>query len=153
MVGRGRRDLGWLNNFEPDDVDIFKAALTGLYKLAAVDLVREQIERQLITTSPNASPANARQSVLPIHPYDIGASGLVIWPNALYENEVYYPLDEKPVTHPRPRALARASSLNPLPIEVLVYQYHDVHWDVWQRFWENEQSLPAHSTARFPFKW
>ena len=145
------REPGWLDQLEPDDAEIFKVAVTGLYKLAAVDLVRDQIERQLTKAIPSAS--NAQSASNRSHPYDIGPLGLVVWPNGEYENEVHYPLDDQPVTHPRPRSLARAAGLNPFPIEVLVFDRDDLAWDEWRRFWDNEQSLPAHSTAKFPFKW
>ena len=147
------RDTGWLDNMEPDDAQVFKAALTGLYKLAAVDLVREQIESQISIATPQTPAEPIRSSSIQVHPYDIGSSGLVIWPNGSYETELHYPLDETPVTHPRPRFLARACGLNPLPIEALVFNYHVVEWDEWRQFWDNEQNIPAHSTARFPFKW
>ena len=147
------RDTGWLDNMEPDDAQVFKAALTGLYKLAAVDLVREQIESQISIATPQTPAEPIPSSSIQVHPYDIGPSGLVIWPNGSYETELHYPLDETPVTHPRPRFLARACGLNPLPIEALVFNYHVVEWDEWRQFWDNEQNIPAHSTARFPFKW
>ncbi len=147
------REPGWLNEIEPDDAEVFQAAVTGLYKLAAVDLVREQLERQLSLASPYASAGSVKGESIPVHPYDIGPAGLVIWPNGSYDTEIHYPLDEEPVSHPRPRFLARACGFNPLPIETLLFQCHEVTWDEWQRFWDNELNLPAHSTARFPFKW
>jgi hypothetical protein len=144
------RKPGWLDEIDPSDVEVFKAAVTGLYKIAAVDLVREQIERHLAVarTSPKID-----ESALKTHPYDIGANGLIVWPNSKYEHEITYPLDETPVTHPRPRSLARASGLNAIALESLVFQRNDLDWNEWRKFWDDEQSLPAHSTAKFPFKW
>ncbi len=147
------RESGWLCQLEPDDAEVFKAALTGLYKLAAVDLVREQIERELIAGPAASSTSSGGRSSNRVHPYDISPAGLVIWPNGVYETEAIYPLDEQPVSHPRPRFLARATGLEPLPIEALVFQQSDVTWEEWQKFWSNEQSLPAHSVAKFPFRW
>lgn len=147
------REAGWLDEIEPDDAEVFQAAVTGLYKLAAVDLVREQIQRQLIMDSHQVVPPGQSQPEEEFHPYDISSTGLIIWPHSMYETEVYYPLDEEPVTHPRPRFLARATGLHPLPLDVLVFERHELDWEEWQRFWDNEQNLPAHSLARFPFKW
>ena len=147
------RDAGWLRHIEPDEADIVKAAITGIYKLAAVDLVHEQIERQIES---DAAPSNVDSTSVTVskkHRYDIGPQGLIIWPNGSYETEIYYPLDEQPTTTPRPRSLARASGLHPKPLQSLVFQFHDVTWDQWQRFWDNEQSIPAHSISRFPFRW
>lgn len=146
------RQAGWLEHIEPDEVDVFKVAVTGLYKLASVDLVREQIESELSKMTPPKAD-NSQRTNGTRHPYDIAASGLVIWPNGSYESEVHYPLDEVPVTHPRPRFLARACGLNPLPISSLVFRLHDVSWEDWRRFWDHEQNIPAHSTSRYPFHW
>ena len=140
------REPGWLKDLEPDDVETFKVAVMGIYKLAAVDLVREQIERQLVAAS--ISPQSQH-----VHPYDINSLGLVVWPDGEYERELHYPLDDQPVSQPRPRSLARAAKMNPIPLESLVFQKCDLSWDEWRKFWDNEQSLPAHSTTRFPFKW
>jgi len=142
------RQQGWLEDLEPEDIAIFKAAITGLFKLASVDLVREQIERQLVPVSPNSNGQSFAH-----HPYDISQAGLIVWPNGHYDTEVHYPLDEQPVSHPRPRALARASQLNALPTAAFVFDSHDVAWDDWRKFWDNEQNLPAHSTAKFHFSW
>lgn len=142
------RSSGWLEDLEPEDVAIFKAAITGLFKLASVDLVREQIERQLIPLS-----TNSNGHPLAHHPYDISQAGLIVWPNGHYDTEVHYPLDEHPVSHPRPRALARSAQLNPLPTAAFVFDSHEVAWDDWRKFWDNEQNLPAHSTSKFRFSW
>ena len=145
------REPGWLNEVEPCDAEIFKAAVTGIYKLAAVDLVREQIERHLVIVPTGTK--NAPQASSTNHPYDIATTGLVVWPNGDYEREVSYPLDDQSVSHPRPRSLARSSGLTPIPMESLVFQLHELDWNDWRRFWDDEQSLPKHSTAKFPFKW
>lgn len=144
------REPGWLDRLEPEEIDVFKAALTGVYKYGAVDLVREQIERHLKTAPKNGEPRTEGRSV---HPYDVADSGLLIWPKGVYETTVYYPLDEQPITHPRPRSIARTYDLNSLPITDLVFADSEVNWEQWRTFWDNEQSLPAHSTARFPFQW
>lgn len=145
------RDVGWVRHIEPDEADIVKAALTGIYKLGAVDLVHEQIQSQIEGTPSNISGTNG--TAAKHHRYDIGPQGLIIWPNGSYETEIYYPLDEHPTTNPRPRSLARATGLPPKPLGSLVFQLHEVTWDQWQRFWDNEQNIPAHSISRFPFRW
>ena len=57
--------------------DSLRDALTGLYKLAGVDLVREQVEAWL---------GQSRFG------YDITAEGLVVWPRQEYEEQVVYAL-------------------------------------------------------------
>ncbi len=144
------REPGWLNHVAGNDAEIFKVALTGLFKLASVDLVREQIERHLAITKP--LPGRGQEISRGSHPYDIGSPGLIVWPNGVYEHEVYYPLDDQPVTHPRPRSLARAAGLNPLPMDALVFGLYELDWDEWRRFWDHEQRLSPDSEVKFSFK-
>ncbi|MBC8113401.1 MAG: hypothetical protein H7062_03425, partial [Candidatus Saccharimonas sp.] len=115
----GVAELGWLADLTDEDRAVFRTALAGLYKLGAVDLVREQIESQFIAPSIPAvahasdatSLANETASASKTHPYDIASTGLVVWPLGHYEAEVHYVLDETPTTTPRPRSLARAAGL------------------------------------------
>jgi hypothetical protein len=144
------REPGWLNQIASTDAEIFKVALTGLFKLASVDLVREQIERHLAITKPLSGKGGELSNSS--HPYDIGPPGLIVWPNGLYEHEVYYPLDDQPVTHPRPRSFARAAGLNPLPMNALVFGLYELDWDEWRRFWDHEQRLSSDSEVKFSFK-
>lgn len=147
------RQPGWMKKLQTERSETLQVALTGVYKLAAVDLVREQIERQLtIDVRPSNSEPD-QHGVRAIHPYDIGSSGLIVWPNRAYATEIHFPLDEEPVTHPRPRSVARAAGITALAINDLVFQRNEVTWVEWQRFWENEQNLSAHSVAGFPFRW
>ena len=141
------REPGWLNHVAGNDAEIFKVALTGLFKLASVDLVREQIERHLAITKP--LPGRGQEISRGSHPYDIGSPGLIVWPNGVYEHEVYYPLDDQPVTHPRPRSFARAAGLNPLPMDALVFGLYELEWDEWRRFWDHEQQLSPDSEVKF----
>ena len=168
-------DLGWLTELIDEDRAVFRAALAGLYKIGAVDLVREQIESQLVAPvipkiepAPDAAasavePANSTnsnaptfagtlphavttsQSISPLktHPYDLASTGLVVWPQAHYESEVHYALDESPTAMPRPRALARAAGLTPLPLAALVFAEHSLDWTEWHAYWETEQSPTA----------
>lgn len=147
------RNPGWMIDLEMEQADVVKAALTGLYKLAGVDLVREQIEHQLTLVSSASQSTVPSRPVRNIHPYDIGSAGLIVWPNGMYESEIYFPLDEEPVTHPRPRSLARAAGIAPLAIDDLVFHRYDVSWEAWQRFWDDEQDPAGHSDASFAFKW
>ena len=144
-------DAGWLADVTDEDRAVFRTALAGLYKLGAVDLVREQIESQLIARAmptvarvPDAtSPRNESASALKTHPYDIASTGLVVWPRGHYEAEVHYSLEETPTTTPRPRSLARASGLIPVPLASLLFAEHSLTWDDWRAYWETEQSLSA----------
>lgn len=142
---------GWLKQMPPDHTEIFKAAVTGLYKLGSVDIVREQVERRLAidATSSKTSDPFALKS----HPYDIGPSGLIVWSNANYEHEICYPLDEIPISHPRPRWMARAAGLTPAPTESLVFKLNEVDWNDWRKFWDDEQSASSHAASKVQLKW
>jgi len=70
---------GWVNALPDAQRRIFEAALAGFYKLAGVDVVREQLEHAL--GGDGASPA-----------YDIAAEGLVVWPGRGYQTELVYDL-------------------------------------------------------------
>lgn len=144
-------DRGWLAELTDEDRAVFRTALAGLYKLGAVNLVREQIESHLVAPAVPASepvadalhPANRPASVLHTHPYDIAQAGLIVWPLGHYETEVHYALDESPSSTPRPRHLARAAGLTPLPLASILFAEHALNWDEWQAYWETEQNLSA----------
>ena len=150
------REPGWLCQLLPEDADVFKVALMGLYKLAAVDLVREQIEIQLSKSSLSTSDKtsqNGQATARRLHAYDIISTGLVVWPHRNYEQEVHYALDDQPVTNPRPRALARAAGLPPLPMDALVFRLYEIDWDDWRKFWDQEQNELNPPSKILAFKW
>ncbi|HEY0985324.1 hypothetical protein [Schlesneria sp.] len=150
------REPGWLSQLPARDVEVFKVAVMGLYKLAAVDLVREQIEIQLAqSTQPgsksvasNGVPADRKR-----HAYDINSTGLVVWPHRNYEHEVHYVLDDQPVAHPRPRSAARAAGLTAFPMGALMFNLHDIDWEDWRKFWDHEQSESPPPSTLLSFNW
>ncbi len=131
----GMHAAGWTRALDPDQKRVLTTALAGLYHLAAVDLVREQLERQLGT---------------PPHPYDIGETGLVIWTTRSYDTEIHYPLAERPNIAPRPRSLARTAGLDTLPATALVFREHPLDWTAWRDFWEAEAHADVCPNALLP---
>lgn len=121
----GFHEPGWVRRLTRDELTVLAAALAGLYQLGAVDLVREHLERSLGT---------------PPRPYDIGETGLVVWPTRSYEAEVHYSLYERPTSTPRPRAAARAAGLDLLPVSALMFREHPIAWQRWRDFWVEETS-------------
>ncbi len=116
--------LGFLAKLpaESDGHRLFENALGGLYQLAGVDLVREQVE-----------------AVLGAHtPYDIADEGLVIWPGEGYRTEVVYPLEE-PKTGRRltPRVRGDAPLGTPAVIDEakIRYRLQPIAWIGWVRAW------------------
>lgn len=144
----GIASQGWLREYTDEDRAVFRTALAGLYQLGAVELVREQIESQLIAPPlpipENAQSAASREaSGLRSHPYDIATVGLVVWPHHHYEAEIHYALVDESTITPRPRSLARAAGLIPLPRTALLYSEHPISRTAWRAYWETEQNMLA----------
>lgn len=139
---------GWIAELTEEDRNVFRTALAGLYKLGSVGLVHEQIERRLVPPpipSPEFLPADDPPPLLNrpsqgLQRYDVSPSGLVVWLDSRYEIEVQYPLDDSQTLTPRPRSLARAAGLSPVPIASIVFDERPLAWDEWQAYWEIEQS-------------
>jgi hypothetical protein len=72
----GWRTRGWISDLDPERRRVLGNALAGFYKLAGVDLVREQIEAWLPAPSP----------------YDVADEGLVVWPGGDFNTETVYDL-------------------------------------------------------------
>jgi len=138
--------MGWLQELTDEDRAVFRAALAGLYELAAVDLVREQIESKLIAPplpEPSVGEVHPSSTASRIHPYDISPAGLVVWPHRHYEAEIRYSLGDDQTIVPRPRSLARAAGLPPLPRSAILFREHPIARESWQAYWETEQNLFA----------
>ena len=135
--------MGWLQELTDEDRAVFRAALAGLYELAAVDLVREQIESKLVAPPLPDTSGEGQPSASRIHPYDISTAGLVVWPHRHYEAEIHYSLGDDQTITPRPRSLARAAGLSPLPRSAILFQEHPIARESWQAYWETEQNLFA----------
>ncbi len=139
---------GWLREFTDEDRAVFRTALAGLYQLGAVDLVREQVESQLVApplpvTDYPRPPLSNQSSNLQYHPYDISAAGIVVWPHRHYEAEIHYALGDEATIFPRPRSLARAAGLIPLPRAAVLFDEHPLTRSAWRAYWETEQNLLA----------
>lgn len=140
---------GWLCELTDEDRAVFRTALAGLYELGAVDMVREQVESQLIAPPlPIQEGSASRQVPSPPaaprhHPYDISSIGLIVWPHRHYDAEIHYSLGDESTFIPRPRSLARAAGLNPLPRAAVLFSEHPLVRNEWQAYWETEQNLSA----------
>jgi hypothetical protein len=100
---------------------LFENGLAGLYKLAGVDLVREQIEAALGAHSP----------------YDIADEGLIVWPGEGYLTEVIYDLDPD-----IDRALSPVVRGDPPPApppeldaRQIFYRRQRITWRAWLSAW------------------
>ncbi|MBI1347955.1 hypothetical protein GC163_16900 [bacterium] len=120
----------WVRALTADQKQVLATALQGLYKFAAVDLVREHIEQQFGN---------------PPHPYDISEVGLIVWPTPSYDAELTYSLEERPTIVPRPKSIARVAGLEPVPANALIFALHPVPLADWIAYWDAEQHDPLPS--------
>ena len=112
------RERGWLPQLPDDEKLVLENALAGFYKLAGVDLVREQLEQ-----------------VLGDAPYDVSREGLVVWPGEGYATEVVYDLHAR-----EPRPEVRGPEL-PSPPPTIAHQgarfgQEAIRWMTWVTAWE-----------------
>jgi len=116
----GLASRGWLATLPPDALATFETALLGLYKLAGVDLVREQIV-----------------SILPGRPpYDIDRKGLLVWPGPGFETEAHYPLRTRAQRlRPRIRGPAPAVPLPTIAPRDLFLTHRPLPWTRWVAAW------------------
>jgi hypothetical protein len=114
----------WLARLTQEQTLTFRDALAGFYKLAGVELVREQIEALLPTGTD----------------YDVTAEGLVVWPAS--GGETVYDLRKGPELLPRSHG---ASPLPPLTTEALLFSATSIYWVDWVRTWQLDHDGKGHA--------
>jgi hypothetical protein len=123
---------GWLGHLSEPQRRALAAALTGLYKMAAVTLVRDQIRACL----PAACCA-----------YDLTRHQLVVWPDSHYETEVIYHLRDGPVLPPNPSVGVASMAMPQIRADRLVFANVPLTWAHWVAVWEQDRAgagLPEH---------
>jgi hypothetical protein len=119
---------GWLAWLSPEQRGALTTALMGLYKLAGVSLVRQQIEALL----PRA-----------VATYDIVDEGLAVWSDT--DAEAVYPLDvDDDVEEVRVSNGAFPEPLPALPVVPLLFERVQVPWDWWVAAWEGDCAGKPH---------
>lgn len=117
--------VGWLPGLTPQQRDTFARALAGLYKLAGVDLVREQID------------ASFPRSMS----YDVAEEGLVVWPGDSYDIEAVYDLRAEPVMKAIVRAGPESDDLPDLITSRVRFRDLVLPWDDWVLAWQNSDHV------------
>ncbi len=122
----GWSEPGWITDIPEQPRQTFRAALAGFYKLAGVELVREQVEQAL------GGPAA----------YDVCDGCLNVWPVAESPDEAQYPLSGELL---RPRVVVGEPNLPPLPADQLLFWRNELSWSDWVAQWEGarENLLPG----------
>lgn len=129
-------NFGALEGLSQEQEQALAAGLTGLYKAAGVDMVREEIEAQLSMPDPL---------------YDLDLDTLVVWPQDTLEVEVRYPLDGQAAG---PKVFGRP----PLPGMPVLDRSHlllrevPVLWQEWIEFWTAlDSAADTRRMAQFPW--
>ena len=128
LIG-GIAQTGFIEKLSDEQRIVLENGLAGFYKLAAVDLVREQIAACL-------GSARARPTA-----YDISEEGLVVWPGDDYETEVVYRLDQhlerRALLMPKTRGIARSERDAARPIEAsrILFGHEEIAWAAWVASW------------------
>ncbi|MBI1918093.1 MAG: hypothetical protein HYS12_25660 [Planctomycetes bacterium] len=118
---------GWLSRLSVAQRDAFLAGLAGLYKLAGVMMVREQIE---VCLPPGVSA------------YRVSAEGLVLWRGGDFSSSVVCDLRESegaPVPGSSLTPLASADDCASLSAERVLFTRMPVAWDDWVAAWTRDQ--------------
>lgn len=106
-----------------DDRILFENALAGFYRVAGVDLVREQIRAVL------------GEDIA----YDISDEGLVVWPDEHYRTEVIYPLDNAfsdPISEPTIRGETPKTPPKSIDLRKIMFRDQHITWRDWVKAWD-----------------
>jgi len=116
---------GFVPTLRQNDRVLFENALAGFYRIAGVDLVREQI----------------RAAIGDDVPYDIADEGLVLWPDEGYRTEILYRLDpgfSGPIMQPVVRGDPPASEPKPLDLRKVLFRDQHIPWAEWAASWRED---------------
>ena len=108
----------------------FETALRGFYVKTGIELVREQMERNLIGP----------------HPYDVCSLGLVIWPDRQFDREITIDLHRRHQIKPMPPSMAASYGVQPVSREAVVFSEVGLRWADWKRVW----AVPEDSESATP---
>lgn len=124
----GIEQAGWIDRLDLNGRRTLVSALAGLYKMAGVDLVREQV----VASFEPDPPA-----------YDIGPEGLIVWPDPGFETRAVYPLLDGPLIAPR----GLTTTTTPLPTldrARLMFRFILIPWRRWIEVWELDHTGQGH---------
>ena len=127
--------LGWLKNLPERQFDALTTAMAGWYKLAGVDVVREQVEAGLAGTGWS---------------YAVEQKGLGLRPAPRAPDEVIFPMYD--TVRLNLKRMAKDSVVTPLvpPSENLVFARLPIRWDAWVAAWLRDQRGQAPKLLAVP---
>jgi hypothetical protein len=125
-------DPGWVDDLAPPERNALASALAGLYKMAAVDLVREPILEALGPGAPE---------------FDFREEGLVVWPDEASSTEILYLLRPRPGFPPLVTLGASGDPAIAHPPRLdtarLLFADAPVPWKRWVEVWERDRAGEA----------
>jgi hypothetical protein len=118
---------GWLLRLNREQGQAITMALAGLYKLAGVDFVQEQLE------------SNLPPGVLG---FDITQRDLILWLDQRHGKGIYYDLiDSEDQIQPRNADGSVALEWPVLPASHLMFAKVPLPWEKWVESWQNERTF------------
>ncbi len=120
----GVLEAGWLPRLNADQARTLTAALAGLYRLAGVDLTREQIN----------------ESFREIFAFEIIDDGLLVWTGADADHDAIYDLSAGPEVLPKPRRGILPVGLPVLDAARLLLSDAPLAWTDWVQTWEDDRA-------------
>ena len=127
--GTGRnREPGWLPRLNNEQRRVLVNALLGLYKLAGIHLIHEQIQADL---GPDLA-------------YDATVDGLAVFPANTFDAKAAYDLSLGPTL--TPRLLSGKFRREPPVLSAIpfVFSRTSVTWSKWVEAWEKDESGKGH---------
>ncbi|QOV88729.1 hypothetical protein [Humisphaera borealis] len=117
-------DRGWISDLSPEAARVFEQMLEGFYRMSAVDLVREEVDKLL------------RDHAVA---WDIRPKQLVVRTAKQPASEAAYELYESRM-EPHRRKDADVSDLPVLHRKDLLFREQAIEWDRWVAIWEQPAS-------------
>ncbi len=135
LVG-GMASRGWFDDLQADQLWPLNTALAALYKLAGVQLVRDQIQRNLGSG---------------VAGFEITRAGLVVWPESQHAREVMYfwDLPEDPLVprHRGSRTPAESNGFRRIPVTNLIFDRVPLLWKDFVTALDNESGSRQHANV------
>ncbi|HEX8201331.1 MAG TPA: hypothetical protein VF590_12655 [Isosphaeraceae bacterium] len=120
---------GWLPTLSGEQRQALATAIAGLYKMAGVDLVREQIAASFGPPAPS---------------YDVADSGLVVWPGPEFDAQAVYDLRDGPALPPRTTDGPLPAPLPVLDADRLLFRRVPIPWRLWVAAWDRDRAGDGH---------
>lgn len=135
----GIQEAGWLSLVDSRFRELVLVALAGFYKLAGVDLVREQLLAQLAPREPV---------------YDVTDEGLALWPEARGGVRILYNLYSlRGELRPRSSDSGLAADYPSLRVREIRYALRPLAWEAWVEFWDASTTKREEARHRLLGDW